>query len=108
MSDENKNIENNQEENQNRQECNKIWWKNVGLKPNLRTDNYAIEFDFAKKWAEAVGQSLYYAEVLQKNPGIVLISENGEKDQKFIKRLNSIAEKFGITVWIIKPEELKK
>ena len=31
MSDENKNIENNQEENQNRQECNKIWWKNVGL-----------------------------------------------------------------------------
>ena len=33
MSEENKNIENNQEENQNRQECNKIWWKNVGLKP---------------------------------------------------------------------------
>ena len=33
MSDENKNIENKQEENQNRQECNKIWWKNVGLKP---------------------------------------------------------------------------
>ena len=29
MTDENK--ENNQEENQNRQECNKIWWKNVGL-----------------------------------------------------------------------------
>ena len=27
-SDENKNIENNQEENQNRQECNKKWWKN--------------------------------------------------------------------------------
>ncbi len=29
MTDENK--ENNQEENQNRQECNKIWWKNVGF-----------------------------------------------------------------------------
>ena len=39
MTDENKNIENNQEENQNRQECNKKWWKNVGLKPNLRTFN---------------------------------------------------------------------
>ena len=38
MSDENKNIENNQEENQNKPECNKKWWKNVGLKPNLRTD----------------------------------------------------------------------
>ena len=33
MTDENKNIGNNQEENQNRQECNKKWWKNVGLKP---------------------------------------------------------------------------
>ena len=31
MTDENKNIENNQEENQNRQECNKKWWKNVVL-----------------------------------------------------------------------------
>ena len=31
MSEENKNIENNQEENQNREECNKKWWKNVGL-----------------------------------------------------------------------------
>ena len=31
MSDENKNIGNNQEENQNREECNKKWWKNVGL-----------------------------------------------------------------------------
>ena len=70
------------------------------------TDNYAIEFDFAKKWAEAVGQSLYYAEVLQKNPGIVLISENGEKDKKFINRLNFIAEKFGIKVWIITPENM--
>ena len=36
MSDENKNIGNNQEENQNREEYNKKWWKNVGLKPNLK------------------------------------------------------------------------
>ena len=28
MTDENKNIENNQEENQNKSECNKSWWKN--------------------------------------------------------------------------------
>ena len=25
------------------------------------TDKYAIEFDFASKWAEALGQSLHYA-----------------------------------------------
>ena len=37
MTDVNKNIENNQEENQNREECNKKWWKKLlGLKPTYR------------------------------------------------------------------------
>ena len=37
MSDENKNVENNQEENQNREECNKKWWeKLLGLKPTYK------------------------------------------------------------------------
>ena len=37
MSDENKNIETNQEENQNREECNKKWWeKLLGLKPTYK------------------------------------------------------------------------
>ena len=37
MSDENKNIETNQEENQNREEYNKKWWKKLlGLKPTYR------------------------------------------------------------------------
>ena len=34
MTDENK--ENNQEENQNKSEVNRSWWKNIGLKPNLQ------------------------------------------------------------------------
>ena len=38
MTDENKNIENKQEENQNREECNKSWWKKLlGLKPTYGT-----------------------------------------------------------------------
>ena len=37
MCDENKNIENNQEENQNREECNKKWWKKLlGLNPTYK------------------------------------------------------------------------
>ena len=31
------------------------------------TDVYAIEVDFAKKWAESVGQSLYYAAMTDKS-----------------------------------------
>ena len=45
MSDKNKeNIENNQEENQNREECNKKWWKNVGLKPTIKGIKSKTEF----------------------------------------------------------------
>ena len=72
------------------------------------TDNYAVEFDFTNKWAEAIGQALFYANELNKKPGIVLISEKGNKDLKYINRVKKIADKFGITVWIIKPEDLKK
>lgn len=31
------------------------------------TQKYAIEFEWAKKWAESIGQSLYYAKMTGKN-----------------------------------------
>ena len=37
---------------------------------------YAVEFDFAEKWAEAVGQALYYALKTGKKPAVVLIMED--------------------------------
>ena len=39
------------------------------------TEEYAIEVDFAKKWAESVGQALYYAKITGKKPAIGLIVE---------------------------------
>jgi len=33
------------------------------------TAQYAIEFDFASKWAEAIGQSLHYASQTGKQAG---------------------------------------
>lgn len=37
------------------------------------TKNYAVEFDFAKKWAESVGQSIHYGIMTGKKPAIILI-----------------------------------
>ena len=68
---------------------------------DIVTDTFAIEVDFANKWAEGIGQSLYYGEVLNKKPGILLIIENREKDKKYLDRLMKVAFKHGITVWII-------
>jgi len=64
------------------------------------TDEYAIEVDFAKKWAESIGQSLYYAEMTGKKPAIGLIV--GEKDTRYLRRLKIIADKFDISVIKIK------
>jgi len=37
------------------------------------TKTHAVEFDFASKWAEAIGQSLHYSRMTNKQAGIVLI-----------------------------------
>ena len=51
---------------------------------DIVTDTFAIEIDFADKWAESVGQSLYYAHVLDRKPGVLLIvNGNAKKDMFF-------------------------
>ncbi len=68
------------------------------------TDTHAVEVDFARKWHEALGQSLYYAMQTGKRAGIVLIVET-EKDLKYWIRLNSTIQHFDLPVdtWQIKP-----
>jgi hypothetical protein len=51
-----------------------------GTRCDCLTDTHAIEFDFGNKWAEAIGQSAYYAlQTGKKNdpvPFSVLIIDN--------------------------------
>lgn len=63
------------------------------------TNEYAIEVDFAKKWAEAIGQSLYYAQMTGKKPAIGFIV--GDGDERYLKRVESVAEKFDIKIIIL-------
>jgi hypothetical protein len=61
------------------------------------TDTHAIEFEFAEKWAEAIGQSLYYSLQTNKKAGIVLILET-PTDHKYWLRLNSTVKHFGLPI----------
>ncbi len=61
------------------------------------TDTHAIEFDFGNKWAEAIGQSLYYSLQTGKRAGIVLILEK-EKGRKYWIRLNSTIMHFELPI----------
>ena len=72
------------------------------------TENYAIEFDFAKKWAESIGQALYYSLSINKHAGIVLIIKNPQKDLKYLTRLKEVASKYNIRVWIMTPSDIEK
>ena len=69
------------------------------------TDEYAIEYDFAGKWAEAIGQSLHYARMTERKAGIVLIMESN-KDVKYHQRLmaNIAFYDLPITVWLQREE----
>jgi len=61
------------------------------------TETHAIEFEFAGKWTEAVGQSLHYSLQTGKRAGIVLILES-DSDRKFWIRLNSSIAHFKLPI----------
>lgn len=61
---------------------------------------YAIEFDFAKKWAESIGQALYYGRMMKREPGIVLIVEDFDKDAKYIDRVTYATQGLGVRLWL--------
>jgi len=76
-----------------------------GTRCDCLTTSHAIEFDFAQKWAEAIGQSLNYSAMTGKTPGIVLILENPDEDRKYLDRLETTikAHNLGIAVWTTGP-----
>ena len=84
----------------------------VRLKDKTRcdclTNNYAIEVDFAHKWAEAIGQSLHYSKMTGEKAGILLIVE-GNKDKKYLSRLEQVIDhhKLSIRVWTTNKSELE-
>jgi len=67
------------------------------------TKQYAVEIDFAHKWYNAVGQSLYYAAKLDKMAAILIVAKDLDKDKKHIKRLFETIDYYDlpITVWVV-------
>jgi hypothetical protein len=77
-----------------------------GTRVDCLTSEYAVEVEYAHKWAEAIGQSLYYAKMTGRKPGIVLIkSEKG--DERFARRLREVATGEKIKVWTIRPDNVR-
>ena len=73
-----------------------------GTRCDILTATHAIEVDFAKKWAEAIGQSLNYAMQTGKRPGVALIVLS-PSDNKYIERVRKISTEYslGLTIYPI-------
>ena len=63
------------------------------------TKDYAVEFDFAKKWAESIGQALYYSKMTGKAPAVVLILTS-PYDYHYVKRVERLDN--GIKIFLVK------
>lgn len=75
-----------------------------GTRCDCVTDGYAVEVDFARKWAEGIGQALNYGIETGKPSGLLLIIET-ENDWKYYKTAMKIIRHYHlpITVWTIQP-----
>jgi len=72
------------------------------------TDKYAIEYDFADKEYEAVGQVLHYAVRTSRRPKIVLILDKDKENQQMIyyKRTKETGDNYNFDVEYITDEIL--
>jgi hypothetical protein len=66
------------------------------------TETHAVEYDWGYKWAQSLGQSLFYSAMTGKKAGIVLIVKPKTRD-RYVTRLNKAIEthNLNIDVWII-------
>ena len=74
-----------------------VLWDNTRV--DCLAKDYAIEFDFAKKWAESIGQALYYAKMTGKKPAVAIIMTE-LSDYKYVKRIERLDN--GIKIFLIK------
>lgn len=77
-----------------------------GTRVDCLTSEYAVEVEYAHKWAEAIGQSLFFAKMTGRKAGIVLIM-TAKGDDRFARRLREVAVAEKIKVWTIRPDNLR-
>lgn len=95
------------------QEINRIYFHGQtevsmeGGRADIINGEYAVEVEFARKWKEAIGQSLWYGLQMRRKPGIVIVMQTLQ-DRKYGIMLQSAIDYAGLTdmirVWFY-PED---
>ncbi len=92
-------------------EYQKVWCDRLNGKPEYRlrggsrvgclTSKYAVEFAKGPKWAEAIGQALFYGVETNRHPAVVLIQED-PREERYWKRLKQVSDKLKTKRFILK------
>ena len=70
------------------------------------TNTHAVEFDFANKWAESVGQALHYQLMTNKRAKVVLILEDQTRQKVYYNRVLALSRIYDFDVEYITTEIL--
>jgi len=70
-----------------------------GVRVDLLNDEYAIEVDWEKKYAEGFGQAMLYGILTDRKPAVLLLCEKGG-NPRYIYRAQTIAAAYGIKLYI--------
>jgi hypothetical protein len=77
-----------------------------GTRVDILTETYAIEADFADNWYQAIGQSLYYSELTDRLPGILLLKKKSADNQwRHLVRAAMICGKHDIKFWVVEYDD---
>ena len=78
-----------------------------GTRVDCLTDTHAIEFDFANKWAESIGQALYYKYKTGKRAKVILILEHPETQMVYYQRVKALSKIYDFDVDYVTTDILK-
>lgn len=63
---------------------------------DILTDSEAIEVDWAHKWAEGIGQALYYGAVTRKTPVVLLLMDTAD-EERYLARVRHVISTYSNT-----------
>lgn len=67
---------------------------------DMLTDDLAFEVDWAPKWAEGVGQALFYARMTEKRPALFILVKDLKKERHFLHRARIACDAGGVSLGI--------
>jgi len=73
-------------------------WDNTRV--DLLSATHAYEVDWAYKYAEGVGQALYYGCITERRPGLILLVKDLMQEQRFIYRARIACNKAAVDLYV--------